>query len=147
MQEDVVVRLRKCQIFFGGRKETAIEAVWVTDGIDRCRVGFLQRHMIPRAAVYDGALAQVTAVYSESNQWSKEERKKFYKNKGCCVATIISMHGSAEGEALPDATDVAANAEQEEHDNANIAANAEPEEEERLETQQFTPKKRALNDE
>ncbi len=66
------------------------------------------------------------------------------------------MHGSAEGDALPDdndATDeeeegdnaaVAANAEQEEHDNANIAANAEPEEEERLETQQFTPKKRAL---
>lgn len=159
MQEDVVVRLRKCQISFGGREETAIEAVWVTDGIDRCRVGFLQRHMIPRAAVYDGALAQVTAVYSESNEWSKEQRKKFYKNKGCCVATIISMHGSAEGDALPDdddATDeeeegdnaaVAANAEQEEHDNANIAANAEPEEEERLETQQFTPKKRALNDE
>jgi hypothetical protein len=68
------------------------------------------------------------------------------------------MHGSAEGDALPgddDATDeeegdnaaVAANAEQEEHDNAIIAANAEPEEEERLETQQFTPKKRALNDE
>ena len=40
MQEDVVVRLRKCQISFGSREETAIEVVWVTDGVDRCRVFF-----------------------------------------------------------------------------------------------------------
>ena len=86
--------------------------------------------MIPHAAIYDGALAQVMAVrLSESSDCSKAERRKFYKNKGCCVAAIISMHGSADGDALPD------------DDNED----EEEEEEERLETQQFPPKKRALN--
>jgi hypothetical protein len=29
-----------------GREETAIAAIWVTDGIDHCHVGFLKHHMI-----------------------------------------------------------------------------------------------------
>ena len=41
LQEDVVVRLRKVQIKARGGEETAIAAVWVTVGMDRCRVGFL----------------------------------------------------------------------------------------------------------
>ena len=49
-----------------GREETAIAAVWVTDGIDRCCVGFLKRHMVRHAACFDGALAQVTRVLSGS---------------------------------------------------------------------------------
>jgi hypothetical protein len=36
LKPDVVVRLRKVQIMDEGREETAIAAVWVTDGIDRC---------------------------------------------------------------------------------------------------------------
>ena len=47
LAEDVVVRLRKVQIVNAkGIEETAIAANWVSDGIDRCRVGFLQRHLI-----------------------------------------------------------------------------------------------------
>ena len=39
LEEDMVVRLRKVQILVDGMEETAIACYWVTDGIDRCRVG------------------------------------------------------------------------------------------------------------
>ena len=89
LEEDMVVRLRKVQIQAGGGEETAIAAVWVTDGMDRCRVGFLQRHMVPYAARFDGALAQVTRVLS-ADDGDTAERRLFHKNRGCCYATIIS---------------------------------------------------------
>ena len=89
LEEDMVVRLRKVQIKAGGAEETAIAAVWVTDGIDRCGVGFLQRHMVAYAEQYDGALAQVTRVLSKDDGDSAEKRL-FHKNMGCCYATIIS---------------------------------------------------------
>jgi hypothetical protein len=62
LEPDVVVRLRKVQLMVEGREEKAIAAIWVTDGMDRCRVGFLPRHMVKHAAHYDGSLAQVTRV-------------------------------------------------------------------------------------
>ena len=49
LEEDVVVRLRREQILVpnrlgkGYRKETAYTVNWVTDGQDRCRVGFFPR--------------------------------------------------------------------------------------------------------
>jgi hypothetical protein len=50
LEEDVVVCLRKIQLMVEGKEETAIAAIWVTDGIDRCRVGFVPRHMARHAA-------------------------------------------------------------------------------------------------
>ena len=49
-----------------GAEETAVAAYWVTDGIDRCRVGFLPRHLIRRAQFYDGKLVQVVAMLADS---------------------------------------------------------------------------------
>ena len=89
LQEDVVVRLRKVQIQVGGKEETAVAAIWVNDGMDRCRVGFLQRHMVKHAARFDGALAQVTRVLSK-NDGDTAERALFAKNKGSCYVTIIT---------------------------------------------------------
>jgi hypothetical protein len=63
LAEDVVVRLRKVQILVEGKEETAIAAVWINDGIDRCHVGFLLHHMVKHAVRYDGAVAQVTRVF------------------------------------------------------------------------------------
>jgi len=49
-----------------GKEEMAIAAIWVTDGIDRCHVGFVLCHMVRHSArYYDGALLQVTHVFSE----------------------------------------------------------------------------------
>ena len=66
LQEDVVVRLWRVQVLIGGKGETAIAKVWVTDGIEHCRVGFLQRHLVKHARRYNSALAQVTRVLSAS---------------------------------------------------------------------------------
>jgi hypothetical protein len=57
MAEDVVVRLCKVQIMVEGKEETAIAAIWMTDGIHLCRVGYVPRHMVKHAAGHDGAFA------------------------------------------------------------------------------------------
>ena len=88
--DDVVVRLRKVQILNERQiEETAIAAYLVSDGIDQCRVGFLQRHMLKYARQYDGVLAQVTEVYCADSE-SPMKRKKYHHNRGCCLAVIIS---------------------------------------------------------
>ncbi len=46
LEPDVVVRLLKVQLMVEGREEIVIAVVWVTDGIDCCRVGFLKHHMV-----------------------------------------------------------------------------------------------------
>jgi hypothetical protein len=89
--EDVVVRLRKVQVVNEkGKEETAIAANWVSDGIDRCRVGFLQRHLIKHSKHFDGVLAQITEIYSAACE-SPMKRKKYRHSKGCCIAAIISV--------------------------------------------------------
>jgi hypothetical protein len=86
----VVVRLRKVQILnTDGAEETAIAAYLVSDGIDQCRVGFLPRHLVSHAKKYDGALAQITELYTRESK-SSSKRKKYHHNRGCCVAAIIS---------------------------------------------------------
>jgi hypothetical protein len=89
LDEDVVVRLRKVQVVVDGREETAVAAVWVTDGVDCCRVGYLQRHIVANAARFDGALAQITKVLSKDDG-DTAERRLFHKNKGCSYDTIIT---------------------------------------------------------
>ncbi len=88
--DDVVVRLRKVQILnTKGAEETTITAYLVSDGIDQCRVGFLPRHLVRHAKNYDGALAQITEVYTRESE-SPSKRKKYHQNCGCCLAAIIS---------------------------------------------------------
>jgi hypothetical protein len=90
LDDDVVVRLRKVQIINRfAKEETAIAAYHVSDGIDQCRVGFLQRHFVAHARSFDGVLAQVTEVYSITSD-SPIKRRKCRHNMGCCIAAIIS---------------------------------------------------------
>ena len=90
VKEDVVVRFRKVQIINQhGDEETAIAVYWVTDGIDRCRVGFLPKHHIREADELDGALGQVQEVFSAYDE-SKTRRNRFHRNMGLAVAAIIT---------------------------------------------------------
>ena len=59
VEEDTLLRLRRVQIEVDGHEETAIACIWVTDGIDHCRVGFLKRHMLKHAGHFNGVLMQV----------------------------------------------------------------------------------------
>ena len=91
LESDVVVRLRKVQLMVEGREEMAISAIWVTDGMDRCRVGFLSRHLVKHATCYDGSLAQVTLVFSA------DPCAVTWQNGGC--TTIIG--GTASQQSSP----------------------------------------------
>lgn len=86
---DVIVRFRKEEIMFGARVEVAISAYWVTDSVDRCRVGFLPRHMIMHADSINGLLAQVSEVFDDHHP-SSAVRKKVHHNHGFCQATILN---------------------------------------------------------
>ena len=66
LEEDMVHRLRKCQITDEHEYEmTAIAVVWVIEGNDRCRVGFLPRHCVKHMDFYNGRLVQVVNIYTE----------------------------------------------------------------------------------
>ena len=66
LMDDAVIRIRKEQIlvedFKAGKgkmkEETALTINWVSDGIDRCRVGFLPKAYVPHAKLWDGVLCQ-----------------------------------------------------------------------------------------
>jgi hypothetical protein len=87
--EDNVVRFRKAQVNINGEEESAIAVYLLSDGIDRCRVGSLPRHLLKHWKRYDGVLARIVDVYSKDSA-SPTNRRKFHHNKGCCVAAIIS---------------------------------------------------------
>ena len=89
MAEDVVVRFRKVQVIVDRKEQSAIAVYRVSDGIDSYRVGFLQRHLVKHWKQYDGVLVQVIEVYSKESD-SPTSRRKYHRNKGCCVAVIIS---------------------------------------------------------
>ena len=97
LKEDMVVRLRKLLSMVEGKEETAIAAIWVTDGVDCCHVGFVPCHMVKHTAQYTGVLAQVTRVLSDDAETcDSAKRHLFHKNKGFCLVAIIStLPGSA----------------------------------------------------
>ena len=86
---------RQLTIFFScfhqddGYEETAIGVYWVTDGLDRCLVGFLPRHCIRHRRHYNGRAAQVVEFYARSE--SPTERHRSYKNCGVCMAAMLEM--------------------------------------------------------
>ena len=90
LEENMVVRLRRVQVLVEGREKTVIACIWVTDGVDRCRVGFLMHHMVAHTMRYDGALVQITLIYSgNADECSTAERRLFHAKRGCCDAAII----------------------------------------------------------
>jgi hypothetical protein len=63
-------------------EETAIAAHWVTDGVDRCRVGFLPRHCVRKAEYFDGRLVQVVTMCANSE--NPRHRQFARWNRGAC---------------------------------------------------------------
>ena len=100
LADDVVVRVRKVQIlvesgFLGQgkmREETALTVNWVSDGIDRCRIGFLPKAYVPHAKMWDGALCQVVFVDAADNP-SLIVRRKFNHCCGYARVAVISAIG------------------------------------------------------
>jgi hypothetical protein len=96
LEIDSVVRFRSVQIEADGKdkEEAAIAVYWISDGIDRCRVGFLGRHLIKHKEKYDGKVAQVVSFLEESE--NKSERTRAHYCKGIARATIVGNPPSPE---------------------------------------------------
>jgi hypothetical protein len=87
-----------------GKEESALAVYWISDGIDRCRVGFLPRHLMKQWQKYDGRIAQVVDVYEGSD--SPTKRRKNIRNCGCCEAVFIDNcgeEGTTAGSSIVDA--------------------------------------------
>ena len=77
---------------FTGRHQntTILAAIWVTDGMDRCIVGYVD----PRALVVrmhlEGRLGQVTDIFSLSSSATKNRYSMAHK--GVCLASLIDNY-------------------------------------------------------
>ena len=89
LQEDSVVCFRKVQVLIDGKEESAIVAFWVSHGIDRCRVGYLPKYHVTHWKSLEGALAQITEIYTEDSE-SPTKQQKHYRNSGCAIGALIS---------------------------------------------------------
>jgi hypothetical protein len=90
---DVVLRLCSVQVSVGGVEKPAIAANWVTDGIDRCQVGFLKAKYAEKEGSreeYDGRLVQVVSICDKNSELLEDRAaaRKFY---GCCQAAFIEV--------------------------------------------------------
>ena len=69
---------------------------WVSDGMDRCLVGYPHRHQVKHLNKLEGALCQVTEVYSDNSD-SPTKQDKHKKNFGCAIAAIVSSNEPKKG--------------------------------------------------
>jgi hypothetical protein len=74
------------------REETALLINWVSNGIDRCRIGFLPKAYVPHAKMWDGALCQVVHVGAADDP-SLIVRHKFHHCCGYVRVAVISALG------------------------------------------------------
>jgi hypothetical protein len=91
LADDVIKRFRTIQILNGdGKEESGIGAFWVSHGVDQCLVGFLRKHLVLHAMLYNRLLAQVTEVFDKDLNNSPQKKAILQYLHGCCVAVIIS---------------------------------------------------------
>jgi hypothetical protein len=95
LKKDVVVRLRRVELVVDEKEEKAIEVVWVTKGMDCCRVSFLPCHMVRHAACYNGVRAQVTRVFNGNPaDCGSSEQRTYHIHHGFTQVVIISDLGN-----------------------------------------------------
>ena len=93
LELDSVVRFRRVKIINDDDKEEAALAVyWVTDAIDRCRVGFLPKHLLKHAHKYDGKAAHIVAFLALSE--SPGDKAKSHRSAGVCRAVLLELDQS-----------------------------------------------------
>ena len=76
-------------MFINRHEQSAVGVYWVSDGVDRCLVGFLHCHQVKHLNKLERALCQVTEVYSDNSE-SPTKCHKHKKNFGCAIAAIVS---------------------------------------------------------
>ena len=78
-------------MYINGYEQSGVGVYWVSDGVDRCLVGFLHHHQVKHLNKLEGALCQVTEVYSDNSD-SPSKCHKHKKNFGCAITAILSSN-------------------------------------------------------
>jgi hypothetical protein len=74
-----------------GEEQTAMAAIWLTDGIDLYRVGFpAQCYVGQEANFFDSQLVQVTDLCLLWKSENQSEQHCSHQSFGCTKASIIS---------------------------------------------------------
>ena len=56
LAEDTLIQLQKHQVYINGHEQSAVGVYWVSDGVDRCLVGFLHHHQVKHLNKLEGLL-------------------------------------------------------------------------------------------
>ena len=122
---DTCLRFLAVQIMANNKEETAIAAYWVTDGVDRCRVGFLPRYCVKHKADFDGKLAQVTKLLWNSS--NKETKSKSHRNRGVITTSLIEVErtGSKRNSVGDDTSDDGGDGDEGNDDGGDDIGNAD----------------------
>ena len=91
LEEDSLVRLQKRQVYVNGHEQSGVGVYWVSDGVDRCLVGYLDCHQMKHLNKLEGGLCQVTEVYSDNSD-SPRRWHKHNKNVGCAIAATVTSN-------------------------------------------------------
>ena len=70
---------------------TLLLAVWVTEGVDRCVVGYLPEKYHRHADELNGRLFQVVELFSKATAPNKKRYCECYK--GVCIAALVEDVG------------------------------------------------------
>lgn len=65
-------------------------AVWITEGMDRCIVGYVDPRAMEVRERLEGRLAQVTELFSLSQ--SKTKNRYSMAHKGVCLAALVENY-------------------------------------------------------
>ncbi len=68
-------------------EEDAVAVFLVTNGMMRCKVGFLPAHLVRLAQDYDGLIARVLSVYLDRCM-NVVKQQKYWRNMGVALHTF-----------------------------------------------------------
>ena len=77
--------------FVGNNKHTTIlAAVWITDGMDRCVIGYVDPRAMAVRRQLEGRLGQVTELFSHSDSATKNRYSATHQ--GVCLVALIDNY-------------------------------------------------------
>jgi hypothetical protein len=83
-----LIHFKLVEVLVEGKKEDAIQATLIRDGVESCVVGYLPRNVVVLAKdQYNGRLAQIVELYKDSD--NSMVRKKHYRNKGMASFHLV----------------------------------------------------------
>ena len=72
------------------KKKVQLRHSGLSDGVDQCHIGFLQRHHVKHWKQLEGVLAQIMEVYTGDSDSPTRHQKHYRNSGGVAIGAIIS---------------------------------------------------------